>query len=55
MADAANVVFIPYAPSLIDGTPTVAHIQKGDFSAELFAQVESMASFDLYTPDDLPR
>lgn len=40
-------------PSLIGGTPTAAHVQKGGFSAKLFAQVESMASLGVCTPDDL--
>jgi len=40
-------------PSLIGGTATAAHVQKGGFSAKLFAQVESMASLGVCTPDDL--
>lgn len=40
-------------PSLIGGTPTAAHVQKGGFSAKLFAQVESMASLGVCVPDDL--
>ncbi|MGQ0618927.1 MAG: SDR family NAD(P)-dependent oxidoreductase [Panacagrimonas sp.] len=40
-------------PSLIGGTPTAQHVQKGGFSAKLFAQVESMASLGVCVPDDL--
>lgn len=40
-------------PSLIGGTTTAAHVQKGGFSAKLFAQVESMASLGVCSPDDL--
>ena len=40
-------------PSLIAGTPTAEHVQKGGFSTRLFEQVSSMASLGVCTPDDI--
>ena len=40
-------------PSLIGGTTTARHVQKGGFSAKLFSQIENMASLGVCVPDDL--
>ncbi|WP_428311886.1 SDR family NAD(P)-dependent oxidoreductase [Hydrocarboniphaga sp.] len=40
-------------PSLIEGTPTAARVQKEGFSAKLFERVAALADLGVCTPEDL--